>query len=147
MRTTVVAIILSLFSTGASYAGTPVRYDRLPEASRAFIGTNITRTNPVEIEIDRDDTGARIYEVEFADGTEIEFDAKGDWIKYDAADGYSVPATLIPRHISEYVTVNYPDRVIKQIKRSKNGYAIEITGDIDLYFTNQDPVPARPLLK
>jgi len=141
MMTTAMAV---LAVTVSALAGTPVKYDRLPEAARNFIAKNITETNAVEIEKDSSH-GRVVYEVTFADGTDMEFDSAGRWIKYEAPDGYAVPAYMIPPRISKYVRSNYPDRVIGEIERTPKGYKVEVTGDMDLYFTRTEADMVRSL--
>ncbi len=135
MKRIITAVFIIAATAIGAFAGTPVTYDRLPENARKFIARHITQTNAVKIEKDMSD-GRSVYDVEFADGTEIEFDAGGQWIKYEAPDGYAVPSGFIPEKISNYVLVNYPDRVVKEVERNADGYKVEVTGDVDLYFNN-----------
>ena len=67
------------------------------------------------------------------DGTEVGFDKKGNWLKVDC-NMSTVPASLIPAPIAAYVKANFPGQPIKQIKKERYGYEVELTSDIELKF-------------
>lgn len=51
---------------------------RLPDTARTFIRDNFPHTGVLMAEREKDD-GEKQYNVKLEDGTEMEFDAKGNW--------------------------------------------------------------------
>lgn len=52
------------------------------------------------------------YEVKLADGTKIDFDARGEWTDVERPGGV-VPDGLIPQPILKFVAANYPGRHVR----------------------------------
>lgn len=75
-----------------------------------------------------------MYEVNFKNGTEIEFDSAGNWVKVEADGNATIPTSFILPAIVNYVTTNYANQGINQIERMPNGFDVELTNDIDLIF-------------
>lgn len=85
------------------------------------------------IEIDNEGIGGRTYEVRLTDGTEIDFDKKGEWIDVDCKSK-SVPKEIIPTSIANYVKANYPNEFVTHIDRDSRGYDVELSNHLDLKF-------------
>lgn len=51
----------------------------------------------------------------------------------DDDDGLSL--SDLPQAIQDYLATNYPSSTIDEIERENNGYEIELTSDVELYFT------------
>ena len=73
------------------------------------------------------------FEVKFSDGTEVEFDRKGNWDNVDC-QWESVPAALVPTEIATYVSTNFPGALIVKIDKERYGYEIELSNDLELKF-------------
>jgi hypothetical protein len=73
------------------------------------------------------------YEVVLQNGTEIEFNKKGQWDNIDCKR-LAVPAALIPAAISEYVNANFPGQSIVKIDRETYGHEIEMANGLELKF-------------
>jgi len=76
------------------------------------------------------------YEVRLSDGTEVDFDKKGNWDNVDCKTK-AVPASLVPAAIAQYVTAHYPNTVIVKIDKERGGYEIELSNDLDLKFNSK----------
>lgn len=114
---------------------------RLPETARTFIQKNFPHTNILGAEKERED-GVKQYNVRLADGTEIEFDARGNWKSIECEFSILPEAALLPT-ISGYITENYPGSKAYKIDKKYGGYEVEITApsgspqpgsDIELMF-------------
>lgn len=110
------------------------KYD-LPIKARDFIDTYFPRSIISKIDMDPDYDGAE-YEVEFRDGTEVEFDGYGDWIKVKAKDGRGVPDAIVPEEIWQFVDFRYPDERIEEISRHLVGWEVELSNDVEIRFSN-----------
>jgi len=106
--------------------------DQLPAAAREFIKQYFPEQTVTLAKKDKDLIKVT-YEVLLNDGTEIEFDSKGEWDKIDR-ETIAVPAALIPEAIATYVSTSFPAQTIVKIDKEKNGYEIELSGGIELRF-------------
>lgn len=104
----------------------------LPAKARKFITDHFPENAITDIEEEFD---TRTFEVDLADGTDLEFDAKGEWTEVDAGHG-ALAGTLVKkllpdRAYKEIVRLSLTDKV-ETVKRSPRGYKVELTGtDLD----------------
>ena len=78
-----------------------INENRLPETARTFIRQNFPHTTILSAEKEKED-GVKQYNVRLVDGTEIEFDAKGNWKSIECEFSVLPEAALLPT-ISEYI--------------------------------------------
>ena len=135
-----VSAIAFLF-TFAGCEEVKINENRLPETARTFIRQNFPHTTILSAEKEKED-GVKQYNVRLADGTEIEFDAKGNWKSIESEFSVLPEAALLPT-ISEYIAENYPGSKAYKIERKYGGYEVKITApsgsprpgsDIELIF-------------
>ena len=72
--------------------------NQLPQAARIVIQKNFPKAKLSYIKIDKDFLEAATYEVIFEDGTQVEFNSKGEWTEVDCKLN-AVPAAFIPTAI------------------------------------------------
>lgn len=106
---------------------------RLPLVARNFINQHFTKSKISYIKIESDLLKDKKYEVVLTDGTEIDFDRKGEWTEIDCKRS-AVPASIIPEYIKEYVSANFKDNIITQIERDRRGMEVELNNDLSLKF-------------
>ncbi|WP_322971018.1 PepSY-like domain-containing protein [Faecalibacter sp. LW9] len=112
-----------------------VEINTLPTSALEFLATyfsdveifNIEKYAPVQ-------SNGAMYEVNFRNGSEIEFDQAGNWIKVEATDRNVIPTGFILPSIVAYTTTNYPTEGINQIEKTPTGFEVELTNDLDLIF-------------
>lgn len=135
-----VSAIAFLF-TFAGCEEVKINENRLPETARTFIRQHFPHTTILSAEKEKED-GVKQYNVRLADGTEIEFDAKGNWKSIECEFSVLPEAALLPT-ISEYIAENYPGSKAYKIDKKYGGYEVEITApsgspqpgsDIELIF-------------
>ena len=105
--------------------------EQLPAAAKSFIAKHFPQKKIAYAE--KDGTINATYEARLSDGTEIEFDKKGNWDKVDCKRK-AVPAALIPAAIAKYVKDNYPKAAIVKIDKERSGYEIELSNKLELKF-------------
>ena len=105
----------------------------LPENAQQFIATYFKDIKIKKIEVDDAFLEAKVYEVEFVNGYEVEFDSKGNWFQVDFQDD-QLPAALIPEKIAKYIKSNFPGDFITEIEVKKSGYEVELQSDISIEF-------------
>ena len=128
-------VAISVFLASASFISCEdaiITAEKLPAAARAFIEEYFPETAVSYVKKDKELTKTT-YEVVLQDGTEMEFNGKGQWDNVDCKNR-AVPAALIPTAITEYVNTNFPGQVIVNIDKELHGYEIELSSDLDLKF-------------
>lgn len=108
----------------------------LPKAAQSVIAKNF-KANVSLIKIDKTLGRVDDYEVILTDGSEVEFDSKGNWKKVETANNKSVPSAFIVSGIYTYVSKNYKKAKIVGIERERNRYDVELSNGIDLIFDLQ----------
>lgn len=105
----------------------------LPQAAQAVIKKNFKSKVSV-VKIDKTLGKITEYEVVLTDGSEITFDAKGNWKEVETAKNKNVPSGFIPKAISDYVSKNHKGQKIVGIEIKHDGYEIDLSNGIDIRF-------------
>lgn len=105
----------------------------LPQAARDVIYNNFKAEISV-IKIDKDFGHISEYEVVLTDGSEIQFDSKGNWKDVEAARDKSVPDAFLPSAITEYVSIHQKGAKVVGIERKRYGYEVELSNGIEMKF-------------
>ncbi len=127
-----VTLVIALASvTLISCSDRIIPSEKLPAAAQSFLKEYFPDSpiSYVKKEVDLTPT----YEVVLQNGTEIEFNKKGQWDNIDCKR-LAVPAALIPAAISEYVNANFPGQSIVKIDRETYGHEIEMANGLELKF-------------
>lgn len=128
------AAIAALFASASfvSCKDVIITADKLPATAQTFIKEYFPGSDISYAKKDKELTKTT-YEVVLQDGTEIDFDSKGQWDKIDCKRA-TVPAKLIPDAIATYVQTNFPGQAIVKIDKELFGYEIELQNDLELKF-------------
>lgn len=130
---TAIALILGL-SIGAQARSEYEHGDAsLPEAAKMTIKKHF-KSKVSLVKIERRLGSVHEYEVILTDGTEIEFDSKGNWDKVETAVNKSVPSSLVPAGIANYVKNNYKGVNIVSLDKERYGYSVELSNGLDMEF-------------
>lgn len=123
---------LSASGTMVSCKDVIIGSEELPAAAQSFL-EDYFPGNPVSYAKKDREFAKTSYEVVLRDGTEVEFDAKGQWDNVDCKKS-AVPAALIPTSVADYVQTNFPDQLIVKIDREPYGHEIELLSGLELKF-------------
>lgn len=105
----------------------------LPQEAISFLNNNFKGVNIIKIKIE---TGWKTtYDVDLANGVEIEFDKNGNWKEIDSKL-INLPLSLLPKQLAEAVSQKVPDAKIESIERKEYGYKIELKNDVELLVFN-----------
>ena len=74
------------------------------------------------------------YEVKLSDGTEIDFDKRGQWTEV-SNNRLGVVPRMLPLKITEYVKTKYPDANYIKIERGQSKYEVKLTNGLELLFS------------
>jgi hypothetical protein len=110
-----------------------ITVDKLPADAQSFIKEFFADKTVSYVKKDRELTRTN-YEVVFQDGTEVEFNGKGQWHSIDCKRA-AVPAALIPAAISEYVRQGFPGQDIVKIDKETYGHEIKFASGLELKFS------------
>ena len=105
---------------------------QLPAPVKNFVTQHFKGKSIAYAELDREFAGGK-YELHLNDGTELNFDRRGNWDKVDC-HMMPVPAALVPAPIANYVKANYAGSKVSKIDKERYGYDIELTNGIELKF-------------
>ena len=109
---------------------------QLPSKAQSFISDHFKQEKVSLVSSEKEFFSATEYKVIFQNGTEVEFDSKGNWTEVDAKLK-AVPLKLIPSAILNYVNQKFPNNQVVQINKENKHYEIELTSGIDLLFNSQ----------
>lgn len=130
-------IVLALFLCVSVAMQARDEYSRdintLPQAAQTVLSKNFKAELSL-IKIDK--TLGRIddYEVILTDGTEVEFDSKGNWKKIETPNNKNVPSALLPKTLTDYVSKNHKKAKIVGVEKERNKYEVELNNGIDMIF-------------
>ena len=113
-----------------------ITFDKLPAKAQSFVKTHFPKEEVASVWKDIEMLRVEDYTVALSNGTKVEFLPNGEWkeIKLRRSE---IPASIIPSGIRDYVKKNYASSTIKNIKKKRYGYEVELTGDIDLEFNSK----------
>lgn len=132
MKNLFMALVCLMMSTACVADDRIIPVEQLPASAKAFIQKNFPGKTISYAKIDRDGLKT-IYEARLDDGTEVDFDKKGNWDKVDC-EKKAVPASLVPASIASYVKANFPGTFVETIDKERNGYEVELSNKLDLRF-------------
>ncbi|NDV65139.1 PepSY-like domain-containing protein [Bacteroides sp. 224] len=105
----------------------------LPKNSQTFIQQYFPNSAISYIKIDNEFFKSKKYEVVLTNGTEIDFDSRGNWMEVDAKKA-EIPAELIPDYVKNYLSANFKKEYITQIEKDRRGIEVELNNDLSLRF-------------
>lgn len=105
----------------------------LPEAAKTVIANNFKGKVSL-VKVDKEFGSVKEYEVILTDGTEISFDKNGNWKDVEVNVSKSVPSSMVPKTISDYVKQNQKGQRIIGIEKNRSGYELELSNGIDMKF-------------
>lgn len=104
----------------------------LPVQAREIIKKNF-KANVHHIEIEEKLMRGKEYDVVLDDGTQIEFDDKGNWLSVDTGRK-SIPDYFVLKSIRDYVSKNYSGKKIVEIEKKSGKYEIQLSNEVELEF-------------
>ena len=76
------------------------------------------------------------YKIRFEDGTEIEFNSKGEWTDVSSKQK-CIPTGFILKEITDYVEMNHKDMCITDVEREFNRITIELDDNLEIEFNSK----------
>ncbi len=137
IKQTLIAIVCLFAFQTVAFADNdkPITFDQLPELSQTIVKKNFADLKISHITKDTE-VMDRAYDVLFTNGTEIEFDRKGNWTEVECRKG-AVPAQFVPKKISKWVANKYPGQSIRKIEKDNREWDIELSDGTDITFNKR----------
>lgn len=137
IQTSIVALICLITFQLQVFAGNgkPISVTRLPVAAQQTIKKHFPNR---KVALTKMESGffSREYYVIFTNGEKIEFDKNGNWTEIDCKHS-SVPASLIPVRIANYVKRNYPGCHILKIEADDDEYEVKLSNRMEITFNKK----------
>lgn len=129
-------LVLAIVAVQFSWAADVITKDmnQLPLPARNFINGNFAKPQIAHIKIDKDMMESTKYEVLLMDGTEIDFDSKGNWEEVSAKNGQAVPASVVPSFAASYLKEHNFTEPVTKVERDRKGYEVELSTGVSFKF-------------
>ena len=102
--------------------------DKLPAQAKQFIAAHFNGVDVLSVRKD----GFQ-YDAVLFDGTELEFNHSGQWIKVDCGLN-PLPDGILPAPTAQYITAKFPMNFATHVKYEHKRYEVELNNELDLVF-------------
>ena len=111
------------------------KFDKLPVKAQEFIKTYFKDYKVSYILTDKEFADVD-YKVRFEDGTEIEFNAKGEWTDVSGKQN-CIPTGFILTEVTDYVNTVHQDACITDVEKEYNRITVELSNKLELEFNSK----------
>ena len=131
----ILAVIIGAFTASArnNYSHNPAD---LPNSAQTILKNNF-KAGVNHIKIEKDFGKIKEYDVVLTDGTEVSFDSHGNWKDIEVRQNASVPSSLVPKAITEYIKLNQKKVKITGIEKNRSGYEVELSNGVEIKFNSE----------
>ena len=136
MKKQILTLATILFLSVSAFAQNGMtQFEQLPATAQEFVKTYFNDYKVQYIFSDREFADVD-YKIRFEDGTEIEFNAKGEWTDV-SGNRNCIPTGFILKEITNFVEKNHKDLCITDIERDFNRFTVELNGHLEIEFNNK----------
>lgn len=136
MKKIISLLVMAIVAVQFAFAADVITKDvnQLPLPARNFINKYFTKAQVTHIKIDSEMLESKKYEVLLTNGTEIDFDKKGNWMEVDSKKG-KVPAALVPTFVTDYLKANnFTDEFVTKVEREGKGTEVKLNTGLSFQF-------------
>ncbi len=105
----------------------------LPAGAQAVLKQNF-RSDVSVVKVEKDFGKVSEYDVVLTDGTEVTFDAKGNWKDVEVAPYSNVPAGFILRPIRNFLDENYNGMPVVGIEKDAKNIEVTLASGVEIKF-------------
>ena len=110
--------------------------NELPQTAQKFISDNFSIISIDYVKMDKEILSTD-YKVKFTDGSEVEFDSKGEWMEVDG-NKTNIPTGFIQKSILTYVKAKFPNAQIEKIEKGRFGkQEVKLSNGLELEFNSK----------
>lgn len=128
----IIGIAIVLIANFAFAQEVIIPFNQLPAKAKTFIHQYFKDVKVMNVIQDKD-VFSKDFDVNFENGTKIEFDRTGNWKEIKTLSG-SVPSSLVPAKIKQYISNNYKGASIVEIDKDAYKIDVELSNGVDLDF-------------
>ena len=122
----IVTVVTVLFAVNfAAAKDVQIKFSELPQKAQTYVRTHFSESDVASVWKDTEMLLVEDYTVVLSNGLEIDFYPNGDW-KEVKSRGTEIPSKIIPSGIFQYVSQNYNGQRIKELKKKRYGYKVEL---------------------
>lgn len=133
-RLILAALVGVIFSGICLAGGRYIPAEKLPAAVKTFVNEHFASQSIIFAEKE-----AGKYEVKLNNGTDLDFDSKGNWTKVDCENSM-LPGALLPLFARQYIELYFCGAYATKIEKKRFGYEVEMSNGLDLKFNHQGEV-------
>ena len=136
MKKNILTLALAIFLSVNAFAQNGMtQLEQLPAKAQEFVKTHFSDYTIQYIFSDREFADVD-YMIRFEDGTEIEFNALGDWTDVSGKKN-CIPTGFILPEITNHVEMYHKDLCITDIEKEFNRITIELNNNLELEFNSK----------
>lgn len=136
MKKQILTLATILFLCVSAFAQNGMtQFEQLPATAQEFVKTYFNDYKIQYIFSDREFADVD-YKIRFEDGTEIEFNAKGEWTDVSSKQK-CIPTGFILKEITNFVEANHKNMCITDVEREFNRIKIELNDNLEIEFNNK----------
>ncbi len=128
----IIGIVIVLIANFAFAQEVIIPFNQLPAKAKTFINQHFKGVKVMNVIQDKD-VFSKDFDVNFENGTKVEFDRTGNWKEIKTLSG-SVPSNLVPAKIKQYISNNYKGANIVEINKDAYKIDVELSNGVDLDF-------------
>ena len=128
----IIGIAIVLIANFAFAQEVIIPFNQLPAKAKTFTHQYFKDVKVMNVIQDKD-VFSKDFDVNFENGTKIEFDRTGNWKEIKTLSG-SVPSSLVPAKIKQYISNNYKGASIVEIDKDAYKIDVELSNGVDLDF-------------
>ncbi len=134
MKKMLIAVMATLTTCLSACASNPqsITFEELPQGAKTFITTYFDAAD-VSFVLSEKDGLHNDYNVRLKDGTELDFDYKGNLEEIDCQTK-AVPAGIVPEKITSYVSARFADAFIVKYAIDRREQKVELNNSLELEF-------------
>lgn len=136
MKKNILTLVLAIFLGTSAFAQNGMTtLEQLPATAQEFVKTYFSDYTIQYIFCDKEFADVD-YKVRFEDGTEVEFNAKGEWTNVSGKK-QCIPTAFILSEITSYVNAYHKDMCITDIEREFNRITVELNDTLEIEFNSK----------
>ncbi len=128
------AIIL-LFGANVFAQNGMTKLEQLPAKAQEFVKAYFSDYKVLYVFADREFADTE-YKIRFENGTEIDFNAKGEWTDVSSKNN-CIPTAFILKEITDYVEMNHQGMCITDVEKEFNRIKVELNDNIEIEFNSR----------
>ena len=136
MKKNILALaIILLFGANVFAQNGMTKLEQLPAKAQEFVKTYFSDYKVTYVFADREFADTE-YKIRFENGTEIDFNAKGEWTDISSKND-CIPTAFILEEITDYVEMNHQGMCITDVEREFNRIKIELNDSLEIEFNSK----------